>query len=258
MQSGNDEANKPDNPGETVSDDLGATRDFSVSEELGQTTDIKPSSDMLVTELADPTLEQEAANTSIPEKARSEPHSYKRLPGFRIEKELGRGAFGVVYAALDEMLERRVAIKVPLINDLRLRQQYIDEARKAVKLDHPSIVPIYQVGKTELGEPFVVQKLIEGKTLRQVLQENEGRLPIDRVVAMLLQACMAVDAAHSSGIVHRDLKPENLLVEPNGRLYVADFGLAIVDDDETQSRRNEVAGTPLYMSPEQFRDALLG
>jgi serine/threonine protein kinase len=252
MQPANDEPKDPNDHGETVADNLGATQDFSVSDDLGQTTDIKPPNDLLVTAMADSSskLEWEIAARSA--KARPEPRSVKHLPGFKIEKELGRGAFGVVYAALDEMLERRVAIKVPLINDLRLRQQYIDEARKAVKLDHPSIVPIYQVGKTESGEPFVVQKLIEGKTLRQVLHENDGRLPVDRVVPMLLQACMAVDAAHSSGIVHRDLKPENLLVEPNGRLYVADFGLAIVDDDDLQSKQNELAGTPLYMSPEQF------
>ena len=174
------------------------------------------------------------------------------IPGFIVESELGRGAFGVVYAALDELLERRVAIKKPLISNPAHRKQYIDEARKAVKLDHPGIVPIYQVGMTTNDEPFVVQKLIEGSTLRHMLQNSEGRLQIAQTTAIMRQVCLAVDAAHAAGIVHRDLKPENLLVEPDGRVYVADFGLAILEDDQQNKKGREVAGTPLYMSPEQF------
>ncbi len=174
------------------------------------------------------------------------------IPGFTVESELGRGAFGVVFCARDQMLDRRVAIKKPLISNQSQRQQYIDEARKAAKLDHPSIVPIYQVGVTNSGEPFVVLKLILGSTLRQMIQNGESRLPIARVLGMMRQVCLAVDAAHAAGIVHRDLKPENLLVEPEGRVYVADFGLAIQEDDENNKKGREVAGTPLYMSPEQF------
>ena len=174
------------------------------------------------------------------------------IPGFIVESELGRGAFGVVYGARDELLDRRVAIKKPLISNPAHRQQYIDEARKAVKLDHPSIVPIYQVGMTTGGEPFVVQKLIEGSTLRDLLQKGDFRLPIPQTISIMRQVCLAVDAAHTAGIVHRDLKPENLLVEPEGRVYVADFGLAILEDDEQNKKGREVAGTPLYMSPEQF------
>ncbi len=253
MQPGKENVPKPEEPDETVATDLGATSDFSVSNQLSRTTDLKSSIDLYATQVSQQPSGQGSQNSSNSKgesKATSE--LPKNVPGFKLEHELGRGAFGVVYAARDEMLERRVAIKLPLINDPQLRQQYIDEARKAVKLDHPSIVPIYQVGKTTHGEPFVVQKLIEGKTLRQMLQASEARLPIDQVMAMMLQACLAVDAAHTSGIVHRDLKPENFLVEPNGRLYVADFGLAILDDDDTRGKRNEIAGTPLYMSPEQF------
>ncbi len=174
------------------------------------------------------------------------------IPGFVVEAELGRGAFGVVYRARDELLDRRVAIKKPLINNPAHRQRYIDEARKAVKLDHPSIVPIYQVGMTINNEPFVVQKLIQGSTLREILKKGDSRLPLVRTVAIMRQVCLAVDAAHRAGIVHRDLKPENFLVEPEGRVYVADFGLAVLEDDEQNKKGMEVAGTPLYMSPEQF------
>lgn len=174
------------------------------------------------------------------------------IPGFVVESELGRGAYGVVFCARDELLDRKVAIKKPLISNPAHRQQYIDEAKKAVKLDHPGIVPIYQVGMTTNDEPFVVQKLIEGSTLREILQKGDSRLPLLQTVAIMRQVCLAVDAAHSAGIVHRDLKPENLLVEPEGRVYVADFGLAILEDDEQNKKGREVAGTPLYMSPEQF------
>jgi len=174
------------------------------------------------------------------------------IPGFIVESELGRGAFGVVFCARDELLDRKVAIKKPLINNPIQRKQYIDEARKAVRLDHPGIVPIYQVGMTANDEPFVVQKLIEGTTLRGVLKNSDNRLPISQSINIMRQVCLAVDAAHAAGIVHRDLKPENLLVEPDGRVYVADFGLAILEDDEQNKRGREVAGTPLYMSPEQF------
>ncbi len=174
------------------------------------------------------------------------------IPGFVVESELGRGAFGVVYCARDELLDRRVAIKKPLISNPAHRKQYIDEARKAVKLDHPGIVPIFQVGMTGSDEPFVVQKLIEGSTLRHMLQAGEGRISLGQTISIMRQVCLAVDAAHTAGIVHRDLKPENLLVEPDGRVYVADFGLAILEDDESNKKGREVAGTPLYMSPEQF------
>ncbi len=174
------------------------------------------------------------------------------IPGFIVERELGRGAFGVVYAAHDEMLERKVAIKKPLISDPLHRQQYIDEARKAVKLEHPGIVPIYHVGTTTGGEPFVVQKLIEGSSLRGLMKSNDGRLPMVQIISIMRQVCFAVDAAHTAGIVHRDLKPENLLVAPDGRVYVADFGLAILEDEEQLQKGREVAGTPFYMSPEQF------
>ena len=231
------------------------TTDFSVSTNAGISDPNAASIDVYSTQFADRKMRSETIDpASI---ASSASISIKNdfpsdIPGFIVESELGRGAFGVVYCARDELLDRRVAIKRPLINNTAHRQQYIDEARKAVKLDHPSIVPIYQVGMTTNDEPFVVQKLIEGSTLREMLQKCDSRLPLLQTVAIMRQVCLAVDAAHTAGIVHRDLKPENLLVEPEGRVYVADFGLAILEDDEQNRKGREVAGTPLYMSPEQF------
>jgi serine/threonine protein kinase len=200
-----------------------------------------------------PTLPSQATSSTTTE-SKSSPNAAvfdNDIPGFVIEKELGRGAFGVVYCARDELLDRRVAIKKPLFSNPAHRQQYIDEARKAVKLDHPMIVPIYQVGMTTKGEPFVVQKLIEGTNLRQMLS-GDMRLTLPQTIGIMRQVCMAVDAAHAAGIVHRDLKPENLLIDHDNRVFVADFGLAVLDEDENQSKEREVAGTPHYMSPEQF------
>jgi serine/threonine protein kinase len=220
------------------------TQDLSETAAFGASTNIGPSGD------ADFSL---AGGTFSPaERAEDEADLPVAIPGFTIEQELGRGAFGVVYAARDQLLDRRVAIKLPLIDDPHYRQQYIDEARKAVKLDHPAIVPIYQVGMTAQQQPFVVQKLIEGSTLRKMLLASGSRLPLGQTIALLRQVCHAVDAAHAAGVVHRDLKPENLLIDADGRVYVADFGLAIVDDEEDRRKKKEVAGTPLYMSPEQF------
>jgi serine/threonine protein kinase len=217
------------------------TQDLSETAAFGASTNIGPGGEADFS-LAGGTFSPAAGETELP----------VTIPGFTIEQELGRGAFGIVYAARDQLLDRRVAIKLPLIDDPQYRQQYIDEARKAVKLDHPAIVPIYQVGMTAQQQPFVVQKLIEGSTLRKMLPASGSRLPLGQTIALLRQVCHAVDAAHAAGVVHRDLKPENLLIEADGRVYVADFGLAIVDDDEARPKAQEVAGTPLYMSPEQY------
>ena len=236
------------------------TTDFSVSTNSGMSDPDSAQVDVYSTQFADrsaPTDGNKKNDTGKSGVASDALSSSKNqlpvdIPGFVVESELGRGAFGVVYCARDQFLDRRVAIKKPLISNPAHRQQYIDEARKAVKLDHPSIVPIYQVGMTTNDEPFVVQKLIEGSTLRDLLKNGDGKLPLLQTVSIMRQVCLAVDAAHVAGIVHRDLKPENLLVEPEGRVYVADFGLAILEDDEQNKKGREVAGTPLYMSPEQF------
>ncbi len=231
------------------------TMDFSTSTNSGLSDPPTTPVDAYATQFGDrnsPNAESKKPGNDAPIASSEKKNFPTDIPGFVVESELGRGAFGVVYGARDQLLDRKVAIKRPLISNPVHRQQYIDEARKAVKLDHPSIVPIYQVGMTTNDEPFVVQKLIEGSTLRQLIQNGDSRLPIPQTMAIMRQVCSAVDAAHAAGIVHRDLKPENLLVEPDGRVYVADFGLAILEDDEQNKKGREVAGTPLYMSPEQF------
>lgn len=172
------------------------------------------------------------------------------IPGFDILSELGRGAFGVVYLARDQKLDRKVAIKVPLFDDPKSRDQYVKEAQHAAKLDISGIVPVYQVGTLSSGQPFVVQKYIEGHTLRHEMKDG-ARLPMRRACSLMAEIAGVVAVAHEREMVHRDLKPDNILIDATGKPWVADFGLAISEKDQRE-HRGERAGTPVYMAPEQF------
>lgn len=172
------------------------------------------------------------------------------IPGFELLEELGRGAFGVVYRARDESLDRQVAIKVSLIDDPKRREQYIKEARSAAKIDTQGIVTVFQVGTLAGGQPFVVQRLIEGGTLRQALAKS-GSFEVRHVCWLMSEIAMVVAKAHALGMIHRDIKPDNILLDASGQPWVADFGLAIHEEDQSENT-GERAGTPLYMSPEQL------
>ena len=173
------------------------------------------------------------------------------IPGFEIIEELGRGAFGVVYRARDVKLDRHVAIKVSLLDDPSRREQYIREARNAAKLETVGIVPVFQVGALRDGQPFVVQRLIDGESLRKQLADG-GAVALRRACQLMIEIAEAMAHAHAVGMIHRDLKPDNILIDAAGRPWVADFGLAILEEDQSR-HRGERAGTPLYMSPEQLR-----
>jgi len=175
----------------------------------------------------------------------------ERIDQFKILRELGAGAFGVVYLAEDESLQRKVAIKVPKVLDPAKCASYINEARKAAAMDCKGIVPIYHVGTKENGVPFVVQKLIDGPTLRFLLSRY-GTLPPAHAVTLMRDISIALASAHRLGIYHRDLKPDNILIDGTGVPWIADFGLAISESEQAQ-RKGEIAGTLMYMSPEQIQ-----
>src|SRR4051794_28312719 len=154
-----------------------------------------------------------------------------RIGRYSVQKLLGEGGFGRVYLGFDEQLNRPVAIKTPL-RELVARPQdaeaYLEEARILASLDHPGIVPVHDVGRTENGLPFVVSKYVEGTDLAHRIQE--GCLPITGVAGLVAAIAEALHYAHSKGLVHRDIKPANILLDTSGRPTVADFGLALRDD----------------------------
>lgn len=129
-------------------------------------------------------------------------------------------------------------------------EAYLAEARTVAGLDHPHIVPVYDVGRTDDGSVFVVSKFIEGQTLGQRLKQ--GAMEFDDIAKLLATAALALDHAHQQRLIHRDIKPDNILLEDRtGTPYVADFGLAI--SEEQYLRDSRLAGTPAYISPEQAR-----
>jgi serine/threonine protein kinase len=171
---------------------------------------------------------------------------------YRVEKILGEGGFGIVYLAHDEQLHRPVAIKVPharLVSRPEDAEAYLTEARTVANLDHPNIVPVYDVGGTEQFPCYVVSKFIDGTDLATKLKHS--RLLLNDAVELVATVADALHYAHKQGLVHRDIKPGNILLDRSGKPFVADFGLALREQDV--GKGPGYAGTPAYMSPEQAK-----
>jgi len=171
---------------------------------------------------------------------------------YRVLGVLGEGGFARVYHASDEELRRDVAIKVPYRRrgtDPQAMEAYWAEARIVASLDHPAIVPVYDVGRTRDGHCYVVSKLIRGESLAARIRRS--RMSWDEAVPIAIAVADALHAAHARGLVHRDVKPANILLDALERPYVVDFGLALTESDSRDGR--SFAGTPGYMSPEQAR-----
>ena len=173
------------------------------------------------------------------------------LPGYEILGELGRGSMGVVYKAQDHQLGRLVALKFlngPCCRDPEALERFRREARTASALNHPHICTIYTLGEHR-GQPFLVMEFIEGSDL--AVRMGQARLSFEDSAEMVATIADALHHAHTRGLVHRDIKPANILIDAAGRLRVADFGLALKDEDF--GKGGGMAGTAAYMSPEQAR-----
>jgi serine/threonine protein kinase/formylglycine-generating enzyme required for sulfatase activity len=171
---------------------------------------------------------------------------------YRIIRRLGQGTFGRVYLARDDDLDRAVAIKVPnpsRVADPEHVEAYLAEARILAQLDHAHIVPVYDVGRTDDNSCFVVSKYIEGADLAERLRQ--AHMTFRESAALVATVADALHHAHTRDLVHRDVKPANILIDLAGKPWVADFGLALKDDDFGKGL--QLAGTPAYMSPEQAR-----
>ncbi len=176
----------------------------------------------------------------------------ERIGRYRVERLIGRGGFGLVYLARDEQLNRHVAIKVPhaeLVSKPEDAEAYLAEARTVAALDHPHIVPVFDVGSTDDFPCFVVAKYVEGEDLAARIKAR--RLSYREATAIVATIAEALHYAHKQGVVHRDIKPGNILIGTDEQPYVVDFGLALRDENIGKGPR--YAGTPAYMSPEQAR-----
>jgi serine/threonine protein kinase len=169
------------------------------------------------------------------------------IAGYQIEAEIGRGGMGIVYKAIQLRLRRTVAIKLLRADDEETAVRLLAEARAAARLDHPGIVPIFEVGD-HLGRPFLAMAHVEGETL--AILAKRGALPGKKAGRIVRDVALAVQHAHEQGIIHRDLKPANILLTPEGHAKVTDFGLAKRSGEETLSADGQILGTPAYMPPE--------
>jgi len=204
------------------------------------------------------------------------------LERYNIKEKIGSGGFGVVHRAEDHTLKRQVAIKFLSEESLKkghMRARFQREARLAASLNHPNVCTVYEVGEVEKGEemilggdpevqagtPFIVMELLEGRPLDEILGEI-GPMPIPRLLEIGVEVANGLAEAHAKSIVHRDLKPKNVMVAPNGRTKILDFGMAkplvpAAPDDKLMltteassvelTREGMVLGTVAYMSPEQ-------
>lgn len=181
----------------------------------------------------------------------------QRFGAYELLGELARGGMGVVFKARQVELDRTVALKMILgIQEDQAAKRFVQEARATATMDHPNIVPIYDVGNFE-GRLFFTMPFVDGPSLK-ALVESSGVPPVSKALSLFVQIVAGMAHAHRRGIVHRDLKPANVLVDSDGRPRVADFGLAKKYDDAARHEltgTGQIMGTPAYMSPEQAQDS---
>jgi len=173
---------------------------------------------------------------------------------YRPVEKLGSGAIGTVYRAHDPLIDRFVAIKIIRLDALdddqktEYRARFKIEAQAGGRCSHPAIIAIHDAGEAD-GQPYLVMEYVEGRTLRAILADPAARQTLDPV-ALMNELLGALGYAHARKIIHRDIKPANVMITPDFRVKVADFGIARLDDS-SHTQTGEILGTPSYMAPEQ-------
>lgn len=177
---------------------------------------------------------------------------------YRIISRLGQGGMARVFLAQDESLHRQVAVKVLAdrhSDDPHFIERFQREARAAARLNHPNIVQVYDQSQTA-GMSYIVQEYVEGETLKDLIR-RESPIEPRRAITIALQILAALRVAHQQGVIHRDVKPQNILVQPDGKIKVADFGIASAGDTE-MTEAGSIVGTAQYLAPEQARGLPVG
>jgi serine/threonine protein kinase len=214
-------------------------------------------------------LQQIAA---MPDKGSAHPEPQRtgeRIAHYEVAEKIGQGGMGIVYAAQDVRLHRKVALKilpVALVANEERRRRFLREARSASAVQHANVATVYDVGESS-GTVYIAMEHVEGKTLRAVLKAEGGPLKPSRGIDIATQMAKGLARAHEAGVIHRDVKPENVMISADGTVKILDFGLAKVsreapvlqltesadtkETDDLASRVGRVLGTPAYMSPEQ-------
>ncbi len=178
----------------------------------------------------------------------------KKVNQYKILEKSGGGGMGVVYKAIDEKLDRIVALKfLPphLLADEEAENRFMSEAKSASSLDHPNICTIYDINKTEDGQLFIAMSFYEGETLKKKI--SRGMLSPYEAVNIAVQAAAGLERSHRGGIVHRDIKPANIMITKYGEVKIVDFGLAKSKASAGVTKFGSTVGTAAYMSPEQTR-----
>ncbi|HEX3910237.1 MAG TPA: protein kinase [Solirubrobacteraceae bacterium] len=175
---------------------------------------------------------------------------------YRLEGRLGFGGMSTVHLALDQRLERQVAVKLlaeHLAEDPTFISRFQREAQAAARLVHPNIVQVFDSGQDETtGQYYIVMEYIEGQSCAEILRDD-GWLEVDEAIAIIDQACEGLHYAHRHGVVHRDVKPGNLLRAREGEVKLADFGIAKATEQSSITQVGSVLGTAAYLAPEQAR-----
>ena len=175
-----------------------------------------------------------------------------KLGRYEIVREIGHGAMGVVYEAVDPTIGRKIALKAIRFDGIgttadEAARRFKNEARAAGGLNHPNLVTVYDAGEDD-GNLYLAMEFIDGSTLDALIR-TQRTLPIAQTIDIVRQICAGLDFAHSKGIVHRDIKPANIMLAPHGLVKITDFGIARAGEAMTMT--GQVVGTPNYMSPEQ-------